>query len=174
MIHLTFSPLILHVFAASLHDARPLLAAAINAGFRESGVQSLKALEDEEAGAMIGIRTAGLVFETIIGVVVPNEEGQEKMQAIVSEEYLKMCAGVIQERFQGNEIRKQRLIKELEAVVKRADDDANAESEEDRRQRKKEEGLQRQQEMQNERSKEKAEEANGDLLEDGLEVPTSR
>ena len=174
LIHLTFSPLILHVLTATLHHARPLLAAAINAGFRESGVQSLKALDDEEAGVTIGIRTAGLVFETVIGVVVEDENGEEKMQAVASEEYLQMCVDVISERFEGNEKRKERLMKELERVVAKAREEINGETEEDRRRRKKEAGLRRQEELQDERSKEGEKEANGDVLEGGLDITISK
>ncbi len=174
LIHLTFSPLILHILAASLQHARPLLAAAINAGFRESGVQSLKALEDEEAGVMIGIRTAGLMFETVIGVTIQDEDAEEKMQAVVSEEYLSMCVAVVNERFVGNKKRKERLIKELEGVVTKEREELSGEVEDDRRLRKKQEGLKRQQELQDERSKEKEEETNDDVLEGGLDVSISK
>lgn len=97
LIHLTFSPLILHVLCASLHHAKPLLAAAINAGFRESGVQSLKALDDRAsgtstdtttgegcyihdngAGVMVAIRTAGVAFESVIGYVEHSGTGDSQ------------------------------------------------------------------------------------------------
>ena len=172
LIHLTFSPLILHVLSATLNHARPLLAAAINAGFRESGVQSLKALEDEEAGVTTGIRTAGLIFETVIGFVDEDEDGKEQMQSLVSEEYLKMCVNIINERFEWNEKRKDRLIKELEKVLSK-DTEADGESEEERRQRKKEEGLKRQEETKT-LSKDEEKVNADDVLEDGLDVPISK
>ena len=173
LIHLSFSPLILHILTASLHHARPLLSAAINAGFRESGVQSLKALEDDEAGVMIAIRTAGLVFSSAIGVVVEDENGEERYQSIVSEEYLRMCVGVINERFEWNEVRKGRLVGELQRVL-RKESESNGEGEEERRRRKKEEGLKVQQETRQERmnGEEKGEE--DDVLEDGLDLPAMK
>ena len=168
LIHLSFSPLILHILSATLPHAKPLLSAAINAGFRESGVQSLKALEDEDAGAMVGIRTAGLVFDSVIGIVVEDENGTEIMQSIVSEDYLKMCVGVINERFEGNEKRKARLLGEL----RKAKDEleaAGAEDKEERRKRNKEEGLRKQQESKADTNgvNEKAV-VDDDELEDGL------
>ncbi|EXJ62946.1 hypothetical protein A1O7_03390 [Cladophialophora yegresii CBS 114405] len=80
LVHLTFSPLILHIHCASLFHARPLLSAAINAGFRESGVQSLRVLDPAEAdkGVMVAVRTAGLGFDTVVGRVEGRElEGDD-------------------------------------------------------------------------------------------------
>src|SRR5271170_7368875 len=67
LVRFLFEPMILHVMAASLKHAQPVLAAAINAGFRESGVLSLRNLDDPDACPMIAIRTAGLGLESIIG-----------------------------------------------------------------------------------------------------------
>ncbi|KAL8696638.1 MAG: hypothetical protein Q9201_007557 [Fulgogasparrea decipioides] len=58
---------ILHIATASLHHASPILKAAIAAGFRESGVQSLKNLYDAHALPMVAVRSAGLAFESVIG-----------------------------------------------------------------------------------------------------------
>ncbi|KAL2042679.1 hypothetical protein N7G274_004438 [Stereocaulon virgatum] len=69
-----FEPMILHIMAASLYHAQPILTAAINAGFRESGIQSLKNLDDANAFPMVAIRTAGLALESIVGVV--SERGK--------------------------------------------------------------------------------------------------
>ena len=109
LIKLSFSPLILHVLCANLHAAKGLLAAAINAGFRESGVQSLKALDDDGAGVMVGIRTAGLGFETVVGCVDGDGDGDgeemegEVYRGLVDEGYLRMCVGVVNGRFGWNE-----------------------------------------------------------------------
>jgi tRNA wybutosine-synthesizing protein 3 len=143
LIHLTYSPLILHVLCATLDYAKPLLAAAINAGFRESGVQSLKALDPDYDGdgVMVAIRTNGIVFESVIGLYnFPSDTAA----AVVSEEYLAMCAGIVQERFRWNELRKARLVHELDGALKRMGTGKNAkqtESKDDRRQRKRREGL---------------------------------
>lgn len=132
MIHLSFSPLILHIHCATLQHARPLLAAAINAGFRESGVPSLRALEDAEHGVMVAVRTAGLAFETVVGVVEDGiiddgvdgangiqRRGREVTKRVVDEEYLAMCAGVVNERFRWNAERRERFRGELRRAMRR-------------------------------------------------------
>lgn len=147
LVHLSYSPLILHVLCASLQHARPLLSAAINAGFRESGVQSLRALEPASIGdgVMVAIRTNGIIFESIVGLW---DEVQEEAVAIVDEAYLQMCASVVNERFSWNEDRKERLMGELHMAMKRegwSGDAVRAETKEERRERKRREGLERQQ-----------------------------
>ncbi|KAJ9612053.1 hypothetical protein H2200_003648 [Cladophialophora chaetospira] len=171
LIHLSFSPLILHIHCATLHHARPLLSAAINAGFRESGVQSLRILDPAEAerGVMVAIRTAGLSFDTVVGIVDVTENGEE-VRRVVSEDYLAMCASVINQRFMWNEERRERFRKELRGAMERAGLATNAEGGEsaredkmERRRRKREEGLARQK-MKQETSSEKGEES----LDEGL------
>ena len=147
LVHLSFSPLILHVLCASLQHARPLLAAAINAGFRESGVQSLKALEPGYVGdgVMVAIRTNGILFETIVGTW--NEEPGSAV-AVVEEGYLRLCAEVVNERFGWNAERKERLVGELQRAIGReglGGDMQGGETKEERRERKRREGLERQQ-----------------------------
>ncbi|ETN40125.1 uncharacterized protein HMPREF1541_04400 [Cyphellophora europaea CBS 101466] len=146
LIRLTFSPLILHVLCASLQHARPLLSAAINAGFRESGVQSLKALDSEQVGegVMVAIRTNGIVFESMVGVW---DESSDQGVAMVSEEYLAMCANVVNERFEFNVERKRRLMEELQSTLERESSkhEEQPETREERRKRKETEGLKRQQ-----------------------------
>ncbi|KIW71420.1 hypothetical protein PV04_03589 [Phialophora macrospora] len=124
LIHLTFSPLILHIHCASLLHARPLLAAAINAGFRESGVQSLRVLDPAEAdkGVMVAVRTAGLGFDTVVGYVAEreDEDGHEgTIHQVVGEEYLRMCVEVVNERFGWNEERRERFRAELKRAMQR-------------------------------------------------------
>ncbi len=58
---------------ASLHHAQPIVAAAINAGFRESGVQSLKNLSDGNAFPMVAVRSAGLRVESLVGVCYDHD-----------------------------------------------------------------------------------------------------
>lgn len=140
LIKLAFSPLILHVLCADLRAAKPLLAAAINAGFRESGVQSLMVLDKEDAGVMVGVRSAGLGFETVVGYV-DEEEGREVYRCCVDEAYLRMCVGVVNERFVWNMERRERLREELRRAVRRNGD--GWEDETVRRERKKREGLAR-------------------------------
>ncbi|OAL37799.1 hypothetical protein AYO20_02976 [Fonsecaea nubica] len=171
LIHLTFSPLILHVHCATLRHARHVLAAAVNAGFRESGVQSLRALDDAEHGVMVAVRTAGLAFETVVGVVTralreetitsPAGGGREResqsevvMHRVVSEEYLALCAAVVNERFAWNVERRERFRRELKRTMGREGSSPDAtrenktrpewEGKEQRRRRKRQEGLEKQ------------------------------
>ncbi|KAL8875598.1 MAG: hypothetical protein Q9192_009023, partial [Flavoplaca navasiana] len=55
-VRFAFEPMILHIATASLSHAAPILSAAISAGFRESGVQSLKNLTDPNAIPMVAVR----------------------------------------------------------------------------------------------------------------------
>lgn len=125
---------------ASLKHAQPVLAAAINAGFRESGVQSLRNLDDSDACPMVAIRTAGLALESVVGVV-DGEEGTDdnRCRAIVGDEYLRMLVGIANERFAANTQRMERLQCELSRGCGRKEE----ESKEERRWRKRAEGLER-------------------------------
>ena len=104
---------------------------------------------------MVAIRTAGLSFETVIGIVKYSHDSEsgteiETMEAIVSEEYLAMCFNVVNERFRWNEGRKERLRTEIrEAFFGRAEklERLDWEDKEDRRRRKREEGLRRKEEI---------------------------
>ena len=105
---------------ASLHHAQPILAAAINAGFRESGIQSLKNLEDHSAFPMVAIRTAGLAFESLIGAIPSRtmdenegEEIEEHVTKIVTEAYLELLVNIANERFKINAERMRRFEKDL-------------------------------------------------------------
>ena len=153
LVKFAFEPLILHVLCASLRHAQPLLAAAINAGFRESGVQSLKILDEkdgESQGVMVGIRTTGLGLESVIGVYEEGSEGayEESCRALVSDDYLALLVRVSEERFKANEERRDRLRRGLkEHMAKFEDQEQSANGWEDkdaRARRKREEGLRRQ------------------------------
>lgn len=164
LVHLSFSPLILHIHCASLWHARPILSAAINSGFRESGVQSLRVLDEPGAGVMLAIRTAGLAFETVVGVM----EGQE-LRRIVDEEYLAMCAKVVNERFKWNDTRRERLRVEIRRFVESQQEGSVWEDEGQRRLRKRREGLLRQQQKNDQRDKKEISyDPDQDALNDGL------
>ena len=135
---------ILHIATSSLHHAKPLLAAALNAGFRESGIQSLKSLEDPSAIPMLAIRTAGLGLSSLIGVcddVVGEEvEGREELvRALVSEEYLEILVKMGNERFMAN---RERLAR-FEGEIFRRAGSGEWEDGDARRVRKRREGLAR-------------------------------
>jgi len=163
LIRLSFEPLILHILCASLSHARPLLAAAISAGFRESGVQSLKNLADTDVCPVVAVRSAGLGLETVIGLVkeIRETDGVEGLkgecgevyEAAVSEEYLEMMVRVANGRFVENESRRERFREELKRAMARElatvnenghDEDNGWEDTSARRARKREEGLRRQ------------------------------
>jgi tRNA wybutosine-synthesizing protein 3 len=158
MIRFSFEPMILHVMAASLKHAQPLLAAAINAGFRESGLQSLRNLDDPEACPMVAVRTAGLGVQAIIGHAVGHDELEHEHQptegselyaseneALVTEEYLGILVGIANERFEANKHRILRfrtcLRKAMAVQMQKEREAAGWEDTENRRQRKREEGL---------------------------------
>lgn len=128
---------------ASLHHAQPILAAAINAGFRESGVQSLKNLDDVNAFPMVAIRSAGLALESVVGARHDqfNDESEDGNDlngsrgasnhedlygdeneddendgivcSMVSEEYCEMLRKLANERFKTNSERIRRLEEDL-------------------------------------------------------------
>ncbi|SLM41151.1 tRNA wybutosine-synthesizing protein [Lasallia pustulata] len=139
-----FEPMILHIMTASLQHAQRVLSAAINAGFRESGVQSLKNLDDPNAFPMVAVRTAGLALGSIVGCT-RDHEGVFGVQSLVNEEYLQTLLNIANERFQANAERIERFSAQLfkNTTVQNLD----WEDPEARRERKRAEGLRRQQEV---------------------------
>ena len=135
---------------ASLHHAQPILAAAINAGFRESGIQSLKNLDDSEAFPMVAIRTAGVALESLVGLIPDRmqdrkdgTETEEHIIRIVSEEYLELLVNIANERFKTNAERMKRFEQDLfkrESGLGQAWEDSKS-----RQERKRAEGLKQQQ-----------------------------
>ncbi|KAL2056243.1 hypothetical protein ABVK25_003266 [Lepraria finkii] len=121
-----FEPMILHVMTASLHHAQPILAAAINAGFRESGIQSLKNLDDANAFPMVAIRSSGLALESIVGSMrdcmeiigsLSEDSGgysnDEEVHSLVREDYLDLLIKLANERFKTNAERMRRFEEDL-------------------------------------------------------------
>ena len=100
---------------ASLHYAKTILAAAINSGFRESGVQSLKNLDDVNAFPMVAVRTSGLAFESLIGCCEDHDDIGDSLKPLVSEDYLRMLLRIGNERFVTNRERTARFEDELSA-----------------------------------------------------------
>lgn len=128
--------------AASLHHAQEILSAAINAGFRESGVQSLKNLDDPNSFPMVAVRTSGVALSSLIGCM-HDSENEEEIQSMVDEEYLEILLSVANERFIQNSERIQRFSDNLfrrENEVGSAWEDKSV-----RQERKRAEGLKQQQ-----------------------------
>lgn len=102
---------------------------------------------------MVAVRSAGLAFESIIGVVcdgpnplggerIDNEEQQEEevIEALIDEQYLKMLAQIANERFEANAKRIRRFEESLFGG-KSGKEEGEWEDKETRKQRKRQEGL---------------------------------
>lgn len=150
---------------ASLHHARPILAAAINAGFRESGVQSLRNLDDTNAFPMVAIRSSGLALEAVVGSILegPQSDGNEQdegddeveyeldgLNSMVSEDYLHVLIKLANERFRTNTERIQRFEEDL--FRKEAGPQVGWEDSKSRQEKKRMEGLQRQEALRREKN----------------------
>ena len=127
--------------AASLHHAQPILSAAINAGFRESGVQSLKNLNDGKAFPMIAVRSSGLALSSLIGVLTDDTCGSD-INCIVSEGYLQVLLELANKRFEANSERIARFRQHLSRNIE--EDQPPWEDKEERVARMKAQGLARQ------------------------------
>lgn len=130
LVRFAFEPLILHVLCSSLHHARLLLSAAINAGFRESGVQSLRQLDEFDSsggrgvpgtGTMVAVRSTGLGLESIVGIVSSAEESGSTNE---NEVLVRDRDGGDQEREAVTEMTAEAIVSEeyLELLVKLAND----------------------------------------------------
>ncbi|PGH13206.1 hypothetical protein AJ79_03763 [Helicocarpus griseus UAMH5409] len=120
LVRFHFEPMILHIMASSLTHAKPVLAAATTAGFRESGIQSLRCLDDSEAYPIVAVRSSGLALESIIGQhhQQANAAGQGEddgvARSIVSEDYLRTLLAAANERFKTNSERRERFWTKLQ------------------------------------------------------------
>jgi tRNA wybutosine-synthesizing protein 3 len=122
---------ILHIMAATLHHAQPVLSAASSAGFRESGLQSLRCLDflndasgqsetttvSDAPGAspIVAVRSSGLSLESIIGYCEEGDNTDSNgdppviVRSLVTEEYLQMLVALANERFVVNRERVERF-----------------------------------------------------------------
>ncbi|EEP79642.1 conserved hypothetical protein [Uncinocarpus reesii 1704] len=144
-----FEPMILHVMAESLKHAQPVLTAASSAGFRESGIQSLRCLDDKNTCPIVAVRSSGLAVESIIGYVDNDSaDGEAVVRSLVTEEYLHMLVLIANERFKTNYSRMDRFRTKLMALSTGSPSRMSSQNKgwEDagrRRERKRAEGLQR-------------------------------
>ncbi|KAL4977868.1 methyltransferase TYW3-domain-containing protein [Aspergillus desertorum] len=108
LVRFHFEPMILHIMAATLNHAQPVLSAASSSGFRESGLQGLRCLVEGEKGPspIVAVRSAGLALESVIGYY---EDKSNVIRSLVSEEYLQMLVTMSNERFLVNSERKERF-----------------------------------------------------------------
>ena len=130
---------ILHILTASLHHAQHILTSAINAGFRESGVQSLKNLDDPNSFPMVAIRSSGLALSSLIGFLNIDDDGEERVQSMVDENHLRLLLELGNARFEANAERIRRFEANLFEGTDRPRD--RWEHADERRERKRAEGL---------------------------------
>ncbi|OXV11986.1 hypothetical protein Egran_00250 [Elaphomyces granulatus] len=122
LVRFQFEPMILHIMAATLEHARPVLAAASSAGFRESGLQSLRCLDaagghhhqGADASPIVAVRSSGLFLESIIGYTCCPDDDEDDdsiahdpvsptaIHCLVTEEYLRLLVSIANERFTTN------------------------------------------------------------------------
>ncbi|KAI6081233.1 methyltransferase TYW3-domain-containing protein [Hypoxylon rubiginosum] len=148
-IHFKFEPMILHVLTASPNHAQLLLKCSLQAGFRESGAVSLAATTfAEHATPIVGIRSMGLAFESLIGF---HEASDDSLHCTVSSDYLRTLVRIANDRFAENTKRIDRfrtaLSEAMTPVVRTGDTGAGWEDAESRKERKKAEGLRRREEL---------------------------
>lgn len=119
---------------ATLKHAQPVLSAASSAGFRESGLQSLRCLDymtrssDQPpaseivaaaASPIVAVRSSGLSLESIIGYceesprTADDENPSILIRSLVTEEYLQMLVALANERFVANTERVERFRQRL-------------------------------------------------------------
>ncbi|KAH8695067.1 methyltransferase TYW3-domain-containing protein [Talaromyces proteolyticus] len=123
LVRFHYDPMILHVMTATLHHAQPVLTAASSAGFRESGLQSLRCLEatldtpsqssadSHTPSPIVAVRSSGLSLESVIGYYEDkeDEDAEPVIRSLVTEEYLQMLVALANERFVVNTERVERF-----------------------------------------------------------------
>ena len=107
-VHLKFEPMILHIATSGQQQAQVALTAALEAGFRESGIGSLLNSRDQVTNPTVAVRTSGLSLDSIIGFLSPTP-GRPDIIPMVSESYLRTLVRVVNERFRENEERTMRF-----------------------------------------------------------------
>ncbi|KAI9701228.1 MAG: hypothetical protein M1836_001897 [Candelina mexicana] len=148
-VHLKFEPM---VGAFGNEYAQVVLAAALQAGFRESGAINLVSQGTEGAMPMLAVRSAGLSLDSIIGFHDDGSDGLTVIQSLVSEQYLQTLVQVVNMRFKDNSQRVERfqgllLRPALSRNLGPHGNHENWERADIRRQRKKAEGLKLKQEL---------------------------
>ena len=127
----------MHVLCRDVHGASRLLHIATAAGYRESGI-SVSAVGTPQEKALVAIRT------TAIRADVPLASYDGENQTIrpfgLTREYLLILLQIINDKFEENEQRKQRLLGSLNEVQAQQTTTAS-ETKDQRRTRKREEGL---------------------------------
>jgi len=110
---------ILHILTASLPDAQRVLAAALQAGFRESGAINLVEAGNKPVTPMVAVRTNGLAVDSIIGYA---DDG-EQLFSLVTDSYLQSLIHIANERFLSNSERIDRFRQLLRAKYDKLESD---------------------------------------------------
>jgi hypothetical protein len=97
--------------AASAEDAQIALKAALQAGFRESGISGLFDSKGRPSTPVVAVRSSGLSLDAIIGYTDPNAPELDAgiLHPMISESYLRTILGLANQRFATNEERKCRF-----------------------------------------------------------------
>ena len=88
-----------------------MLAAALQAGFRESGAINLVEAGNKPVTPMVAVRTNGLAVDSIIGYTADDEQ----LFTLVTESYLQSLIHIANERFSSNSERIDRFRQLLRA-----------------------------------------------------------
>jgi tRNA wybutosine-synthesizing protein 3 len=94
-----------------VEEAQAALHAAVQSGFRESGISGLLDSKSRPSTPMVAVRSSGLALDSVIGFKDPDSSvtGASCIQAMVSESYLRAIVKLANDRFTTNEERKLRF-----------------------------------------------------------------
>ncbi|WPG97719.1 Hypothetical protein R9X50_00050000 [Acrodontium crateriforme] len=123
-VHLKFEPMILHILTSSTENAQCALTAAMEAGFRESGISGLgnqTSRSKAPVTPMVAVRTSGMALSSIIGYMAPTGE----IHPMVSEPFLLTVLKIANGRFETNEQRKERFRSMLHTRISKKDEEIN-------------------------------------------------
>lgn len=134
----------MHILTASLADAQRVLAAALRAGFRESGGINLLDGKDGVATPIVAVRSHGLGLDSIIGYA----DEDDRLFSLANQQQLEVLLQVTNDRFQSNS---ERIIRFRDLLLAPPSNTAFTESKEERRSRKQAEGAEMQRRKQMER-----------------------
>nr|POE59352.1 trna wybutosine-synthesizing protein 3 [Quercus suber] len=85
--------------------------AAMDAGFRESGISGIHPSGNKPIMPMVAVRTTGLAFDCIIACKEITTNGNTRTVPMVSEAYVHTLFSIANERFRLNDERKERFQK---------------------------------------------------------------
>ena len=94
-----------------MEEAQAALHAAVQSGFRESGISGLLDSKGQPSTPMVAVRSSGLALDSVIGFKHADSSvtGAANIQPMVSESYLRTIVQLANDRFTTNEERKIRF-----------------------------------------------------------------